>query len=79
VFLTEYIERGDLAGARDASRVTDPLPGVTVSDSYAGYITVDPAINGNTFFWFFPATVRFMRQCWFMDWNNDLFAGGRPC
>jgi len=57
VFLTPYIIAEDYAGAREAARVTEPLPDVSIDEHYAAYITVDPDIDGNTFFWFFPATV----------------------
>ena len=57
LFLTPYIEAGDLETARGLARVDATLLEGSHSDieSYAGLITVDAANNGNMFFWFFPA------------------------
>ncbi len=60
LYLTEYIERGDIATARELSQVTDPLEGVSSVDqpvSYSGFFTVDADTDSNMFFWFFLATV----------------------
>jgi len=57
LFLTPYIEAGQLEEARQLARV-DPtlLEGVNSDlESYAGFITVDEPNQGNMFFWFFPA------------------------
>jgi hypothetical protein len=54
------VESGDIAGAQEASRVLDTLPGMSAADqpeNYAGYITVDAASDSHMFFWFFKATV----------------------
>ncbi|KAL4222442.1 hypothetical protein ACF0H5_018481 [Mactra antiquata] len=53
VFLTPYIEKGQIAQARAASKV-GPIAGVD-QDSYAGFITVNKTYNSNMYFWFFPA------------------------
>ncbi len=58
MYLTPYLESGDIEGALDAARVVDPLPDVGVVDGYAAFITVDEPNEGHIFFWFFPATVR---------------------
>ena len=57
LFLTPYIEAGDLETARGLARVDATLleGGHSDIESYAGLITVDEANNGNMFFWFFPA------------------------
>ncbi|XP_029360895.1 putative serine carboxypeptidase CPVL isoform X2 [Echeneis naucrates] len=52
LFLTPYLERGDIAEARKLSVVGD-LPGPNVK-SHAGYFTVNKKYNSNLFFWFFP-------------------------
>ena len=58
LYLTPYIQAGDIQTAKDLARVSDPLPQIgTALESYAGFLTVDEAVNANTFFWFFPATV----------------------
>jgi len=61
VYLTDFIENDDLEGAREASRVVEPLdglsPGSTQPDGYSGFFRVDGANDKNMFFWFFPATV----------------------
>eukprot|EP00095_Tigriopus_kingsejongensis_P005174 maker-scaffold237_size242172-snap-gene-1.29 protein:Tk05174 transcript:maker-scaffold237_size242172-snap-gene-1.29-mRNA-1 annotation:"serine carboxypeptidase" len=57
LYLTPYIQSGDIATGKSLSQVTDPLPGVESAgiDSYAGFLTVNEATNSNMFFWFFPA------------------------
>ena len=59
LYLTPYIEAGDIENARELARVVDPLPGVDTDapESYSGYLTVNDATNSNMFFWFFPAAV----------------------
>lgn len=53
LYLTEYIERGQLEMAKNLSFVIhDDMKWLT---SYAGYLTVDKTHNSNLFFWFFPA------------------------
>ncbi|KAG8170783.1 hypothetical protein JTE90_006019 [Oedothorax gibbosus] len=57
LFLTPYIENGDVETGRILSRV-GPLPNATSSvTSYSGFITINKEYNSNTFFWFFPAMV----------------------
>ena len=51
LFLTPYIEQGQIAQARQLSQVHGIL-GIT---SYSGFLTVDETFNSNMFFWFFPA------------------------
>ncbi|XP_048882335.1 LOW QUALITY PROTEIN: probable serine carboxypeptidase CPVL [Brienomyrus brachyistius] len=55
LFLSPYIERGNIEEARKLSLV-GPLPGANVK-SYSGYLTVNKTYNSNLFFWFFPAQV----------------------
>ncbi len=53
VFLTEYIEKGEIELAKNLSLVNhDDMKWLT---SYAGYLTVNKNYNSNMFFWFFPA------------------------
>ncbi|XP_047999583.1 venom serine carboxypeptidase-like [Leguminivora glycinivorella] len=49
LFLTPYIERGDIKEARRLARVT--LNNLT---SYSGLFTVNKAYDSNQFFWYFP-------------------------
>ncbi len=58
LYLTPLLEAGDPDGAREAARVTDPLPGFEAGDweSYAGFVTVEAETDSHMFFWFFPAT-----------------------
>merc|ERR1719264_2507429 len=56
LYLTPYIESGDIASAKTLSEVTEPLDGIPTSEmptSYSGFITVNGEKNSNTFFWFF--------------------------
>ena len=57
LFLTPYIEAGDLETARSLSSVDASLLDGAHSDitSYSGFLTVDAVNNGSMFFWFFPA------------------------
>ena len=59
LYLTPYIQSGDIATAKSLAQVTDPLPDLENEniESYAGFLTVEPSTNNNMFFWFFPATV----------------------
>jgi hypothetical protein len=55
LFLTPFLEAGDIATAREASKVgfiVDGLP-----ESHAGYLTVNKAYDSNVFFWLFRAKV----------------------
>ncbi|XP_029602596.1 putative serine carboxypeptidase CPVL [Salmo trutta] len=56
LFLTPYLEKGNIEEARKQSLV-GPLPGASVK-SYAGYLTVNNKYNSNLYFWFFPAQER---------------------
>jgi len=53
LFLTPYIEKGDIDHARQLATV-GPLTGTSVL-SYSGFFTVNKTSNGNMFFWFFPS------------------------
>ncbi|XP_786169.3 probable serine carboxypeptidase CPVL [Strongylocentrotus purpuratus] len=53
LFLTPYIESGQIAEGQKLSRV-GPLDGTTV-ESYSGFLTVNSTYNSSMFFWFFPA------------------------
>jgi len=57
LYLTPYIEDGDIEGGQLASFVdSTQLAGINRNiESYAGLLTVDKPNNGNMFFWFFPA------------------------
>merc|ERR1719516_580428 len=57
LYLTPYIESGDLETGREMARVDSSLLMGLDSEieSYSGFLTTDPANNGNMFFWFFPA------------------------
>ena len=60
LYLTEYIESGDIETGRSLARVTEPLDGLGAEEqveSYAGYFTVKKETDSNMFFWFIPATV----------------------
>nr|AAY27740.1 salivary/fat body serine carboxypeptidase [Sitodiplosis mosellana] len=54
VYLTKYIESGDIETARNLASVNHPDIQI---ENYAGYFTVNKEYNSNTFFWFFPAKV----------------------
>ncbi|GFU26071.1 probable serine carboxypeptidase CPVL [Nephila pilipes] len=54
LFLTKYIESGEIQKARDLSK-TGYLPNAASILSYSGFITVNKVFNSNIFFWFFPA------------------------
>lgn len=53
LFLTPYIEKGDIETARKLATV-GPLNGTSVL-SYSGFFTVNKTFNSNMFFWFFPS------------------------
>lgn len=55
LFLSKYLEKGDIEGGRKASKVPPIIEGI---ESYAGYITVDPKYDSNMFFWYFPGPNR---------------------
>ncbi|XP_063541024.1 venom serine carboxypeptidase-like [Cydia strobilella] len=52
LFLTPYIERGNVKEARRLARVT--LNDSLNIESYAGFFTVNTAYQSNQFFWYFP-------------------------
>ncbi|GAB6029919.1 hypothetical protein CHUAL_005617 [Chamberlinius hualienensis] len=53
LFLTPYIQAGQIAEAKSLSLV-GAISGINAT-GYAGYVTVNPTYNSNTFFWFFEA------------------------
>ena len=53
LFLTPYIESGQIEQARNLSRVN--LEPDYKYPSYTGYLTVNKTYESNIFFWFFPA------------------------
>jgi len=57
LYLTPYIESGDVETGREMSKVDNSmLQGLNEDvESYSGFLTVDKANEGNMFFWFFPA------------------------
>lgn len=57
LFLTPFIESGDIEAAKEMAKVdTTSLMGLSSEiESYSGYITTNKETNGNLFFWFFPA------------------------
>ncbi|RWS25515.1 putative serine carboxypeptidase CPVL-like protein [Leptotrombidium deliense] len=55
LFLTPFIESGDIETAKQKSRVH--LDVVSHMESYSGYITVNKTYNSNTFFWFFKSQI----------------------
>jgi hypothetical protein len=62
LYLTPYIESGDIETGKEMARVVDPLDGLAAGESvesYAGFFTVNKATRSNMFFWFFPATVSY--------------------
>ena len=54
LYLTPYIESGNIAEAQKLSQVTT-LP--TTIQSHSGLITVNKQYGGHTFFWYFPSQV----------------------
>ncbi|KAF8766511.1 putative serine carboxypeptidase CPVL like protein [Argiope bruennichi] len=54
LFLTPYIENGDIVKARFLSKV-GKLPNCPDVPSYSGLFTVNKQHDSNMFFWFFPA------------------------
>jgi vitellogenic carboxypeptidase-like protein len=51
LFLTPYIEKGEIQKARELSAVK----GIGTHPSYSGFFTVNSTYNSNMFFWYFPA------------------------
>ncbi len=57
LYLTPILDSDGAEAAREAARVTEPLPGISEDfESYAGFITVEPETDSHMFFWFFPCT-----------------------
>jgi vitellogenic carboxypeptidase-like protein len=56
LFLTPYIEKGDIAHAQQLA-IVGPLNGTSVL-SYAGFLTVNKTFNSNMFMWFFPSQTK---------------------
>ena len=56
LILTPFIENGDIATARNLSKVDPNFSEIT---SYTGFFTVNKKYNSNLFFWFVPAQVNF--------------------
>ena len=60
LYLTPYIESGNIEEGRRLAEVTGKLDGLGVGEqpeSYSGFLTVDKNYDSNMFFWFVPATV----------------------
>jgi len=59
LYLTPYIESGNIEEGRRLAEVTGKLDGLGVGEqpeSYSGFLTVDKNHDSNMFFWFIPAT-----------------------
>ena len=59
--MTPFLESGAIEQGRAAARMTEPMFGMAAEDiieSYSGYITTNWITHADTFFWFFPATVK---------------------
>uniref|UniRef100_A0A023GNB7 Carboxypeptidase n=1 Tax=Amblyomma triste TaxID=251400 RepID=A0A023GNB7_AMBTT len=54
LFLTPLIEAADLENAKSLSKV-GPIGADVEVPGYSGYITVNPTLNSNLFFWFVPS------------------------
>lgn len=55
LFLTPYVESGNITEGRRLARV--PFTEGLRIKSFAGYFTVDKTYNSNQFFWYFPAMI----------------------
>ncbi|XP_067648755.1 probable serine carboxypeptidase CPVL isoform X3 [Haliotis asinina] len=53
LFLTPYLERGDIQKAKEMSLTTSPI----ITKGYSGFLTVNKTTDSNMFFWFFPAQI----------------------
>jgi vitellogenic carboxypeptidase-like protein len=54
LYLTPYIESGDIKGGREAAAVKG-LPGAGAAHGgFSGFLTVNASTGSNTFFWYFP-------------------------
>ena len=56
LFLTPYIENGQLQIARKKAEVQHKE--MKDVKSYAGFLTIHKEYNSNSFFWYFPSKVR---------------------
>ena len=58
LYLTPYIESGDITAGAALSQVVEPLDGIENDpfESYSGFITVRPETDSHMFFWFVTAT-----------------------
>merc|ERR1719270_2379330 len=59
LYLTPYIESGNVEEGRQMAEVTKQLDGLSNGEqpeSYSGFLTVDKSYDSNMFFWFVPAT-----------------------
>ncbi|XP_073977709.1 venom serine carboxypeptidase-like [Rhodnius prolixus] len=54
LFLTPYIESGNIERAKQAALVEPFYGNIT---SYSGFLTVNKEYNSNMYFWFFPAEI----------------------
>ena len=60
LYLTPFINSGDIDTAKKLSLVSGQLEGIKPEEqpeSYSGFLTVKNDTNSNMFFWFIPATV----------------------
>ena len=65
LYLTSLIDAGNITEAVEACKVVDPCNvsdpgqdcGVSIPDSYAGFLTVNKTLENHLFFWYFPAQV----------------------
>ena len=74
LYLTPYIESGDIETGAQLSQVVDPLDGIENDpfESYAGFITVRPETDSHMFFWFTPATVSIDNFLCFITFTNII-------
>ena len=59
MYLTPYIELGEIEIARKLNLVTDVLDSLSHDEqpeTYSGFLTVKEDTENNMFFWFIPAT-----------------------
>ena len=82
LYLTPYIESGDIATGAELSRVVDPLDGIENDpfESYAGFFEVRPETGSQMFFWFAPATVSSYSIVLYVSLPSQTFniTGGGP-
>lgn len=67
LYLTPYIQRGEIEIAQELSKIVDPLVGIDPDDQpdnmHSGFFTVNEQKGNHLFFWFIPATVRIWSNC----------------